>query len=370
MKKRNGFTLLEMMVTMAVFAIVAASAIALFQFHGKSSAASTKRKLARETVTLALMTIQRDIERAGLGLMQQQPLSIFVKRGPPDQLYVSFSDHVSMDLSKGKTWSFFDILSTPGLNKLWWQLSGNQVVLTDVGTWIGTDSTAPPIGALIRQQGTNKPDAADVTFAVAPQSSTQKTKGQCTVTLTLPSPYTANVAPAISYRLIATKTDQDAFAAGQKPELGTLLRNGVPIVGAKQYTDGTGTVKWEKVPFIKVTDFQVRCGFRTTGCDFTRYYSDRTQTACWSPDNGKALGDSGWEADKLRVVEIRIKYILLDKGGGASYPADMKVGGFSIADDNKNTTPKAYGPWALGGDQTITVSPRNIVLGQYLGPPK
>ena len=75
MSKRNGFTILELLVTMAVFAVVAAAALALFQFQAKSSAGSNVRKIGSEAATLALMTIQRDIERAGLGLMQQLPLS-------------------------------------------------------------------------------------------------------------------------------------------------------------------------------------------------------------------------------------------------------------------------------------------------------
>jgi hypothetical protein len=67
--------------------------------------------------------------------------------------------------------------------------------------------------------------------------------------------------------------------------------------------------------------------------------------------------------DRLRVVEVTIKYILLDKGGGAKYPSRITTGGFRLPDDN---TP---GPWALGGAVTITVAPRNSVLAQYLAPP-
>lgn len=371
MKKQNGFTIIELLVTMVVFAIVAGAAVSLFQFQAKSAASSTTRKMAREAVGLALMTIQRDIERAGLGLVQHQPLSITVKNGgagKPDELYLSFSDHVSMDWSKTNPWSFFDALSSPGQNKLWFALSGGtSITLTDVGAWIGTEGTSPPVGAVIRQQGAAKPDAVDLANFVVGQNSTQQKKNQFTATLTMSSGFSGNVAPAVSYKLIASTDDQNAFPSGKRPQLGTLLRNGMPVKGAG--TPIIGAWQGEKPPFVKVTDFQVRCGFRTTSCTFTSYYSDHTQTNCWAPENGKSLGDSGWEVDKLRVIEVTIKYIMKDKAGGAKYPdpnepSGMKVAGFGIAGD------KTYGPWSLGGSQTITVAPRNIVLDQYLGLPK
>jgi hypothetical protein len=145
------------------------------------------------------------------------------------------------------------------------------------------------------------------------------------------------------------------------------LRNGIPVTGAG--IPLIGSREGEKQPVVKVTDFQVRCGFRTTVCNFSKYYEDRS-TACWTPDNGHQLGDTGWEIDKLRVVEVTIKYIVKDKGGGANYPANITVAGFRLPEDDKNMTPPAHGPWALGGSQTITVAPRNVVLGYYLGPPK
>jgi len=371
MKKRNGFTILELMVTMAVFAIVAGAAVSLFQFQSKSSAGANTRKMAGEAVTLALMTIQRDVERAGMGLMNQPPLSLLVTNGgtgKPDELYVSFSEHVSMSLGRDKTYSFFDAGSALGKDKLWFSLSGGSfVTLADVGAWVGTYDTAPPIGALIRQSGTSKPVADILKKFAATQSAAQRQKNQCTMTLTLSGGVSGNAAPAISYKLIASATDQTAYPSGSKPQLGTLMRNGIPLAGGGVPLIGA----WEggKPPFIKVTDFQIRCGFFKTGCDFTQYYTDRTKTQCWTPDNGSALGDLGWEIDKLRAIEVTIKFIVKDKGGGAKYPDPdepygMKLAGFGIADD------KTPGPWALGGAQTITIAPRNVVLGQYLGPPK
>ena len=379
MNKRKGFTILELLVTMAVFAVVAAAAVALFQFQAKSSAGSNVRKLGSEAVTLALMTIQRDIERAGLGLMQQLPLSMAVKdgaSGAPDQLFLSYSDHVNMVLARDKTYSFFDASSSPGMQKLWWSLSGsNSILLQNVGAWIGTDGMAPPIGGVIRQvvaPAPGTPDAVELSnFNVTQDAVVQRPKNQCTVTLTLPSAFSGNVAPAVSYRLITSKTDQSAYPSDRQPQLGTLMRNGIPVTGAG--VPLVGAREGEKQPVVKVTDFQVRCGFRnaTAVCDFAKYYEDRT-TACWTPDNGRQLGDTagGWDVGTLRVVEVTIRYIVKDRGGGAKYPADMTVAGFRLPDDDKNMTPPARGPWALGGAQTITVSPRNIVLGHYLGPPK
>ncbi|MBI4963377.1 MAG: prepilin-type N-terminal cleavage/methylation domain-containing protein [Desulfomonile tiedjei] len=379
MNKRNGFTILELLVTMAVFAIVAAAAIALFQFQTKASAGSNKRKFAGEAVTLALMTIQRDIERAGMGLMKQQPLALMVNDGGtdrPDELYLSYSEHVNMGLARDKTYSFFDLGSAAGQGKLWFTMAGGtSLALADVGAWVGTDGASPPIGGVIRRQGTNKPDTITLkSFKPETQSGTQKSKNQRTVTLEFPAGVGGNVAPAVSYRLIASAADRDAFPIGSKPQLGTLMRNGLPNSGAGLPLIG-GWEGQQPSP-VKVTDFQVRCGFaRGVTCNFAQYYQDKS-TACWAPDSGNALGDLGWEIGNLRVIEVTIKYIVIDRGGGADYPnpagypgpdprrgTGMTIKGFGLVGDS------TYGPWAMGGSQTITVAPRNIVLGQYLGPP-
>jgi prepilin-type N-terminal cleavage/methylation domain-containing protein len=373
MNRRNGFTILELMVTMAVFAVVAAAAVALFQFQSKSSAGSNKRKLASEAVTLAMMTIQRDIERAGMGLMLQQPLSVMVVDGReklidpadkrPDELYLSFSDHVSMTLSRGDDiYRFFDLGSSPGLNKVWFPVGGlSYLEMANVGAWIGTDALQPPIGAIIRQTGTNKPEA--VGLQRFDLTGTQTDKGLCTIRLTPRTSGGGNAAPAVSYTLIANQEDQDAYTGGRAPQLGTLMRNGIP-----QQSGGTpliGAWQGEPMPSVKVTNFQVRCGFsRGTTCNFSAYYTDHSNVQCWTPDNGYSLGDTGYEIGNLRVIEVTINYIVLDKAAGAKYPSQITTEGFRLPSDN---TP---GPWALGGTQTITVAPRNLVLGQYLGPPK
>jgi len=106
---QNGFTILEVLVAFALFAVVAAAAFALFHDQTREGASTALRKIAFESVSHALMAIERDVLNAGLGLRDKPQLAIWVVQGAgsnPAELYLSCSDHLDMALVPTQNWSF------------------------------------------------------------------------------------------------------------------------------------------------------------------------------------------------------------------------------------------------------------------------
>ncbi|MGO9116401.1 MAG: prepilin-type N-terminal cleavage/methylation domain-containing protein [Desulfomonilaceae bacterium] len=70
MKKRvpEGFTVTEMMVAMAVMAVILLIAIAFFRVQSQMSGTATRDRLGRQDITLALTALERDIVQAGYGV--------------------------------------------------------------------------------------------------------------------------------------------------------------------------------------------------------------------------------------------------------------------------------------------------------------
>jgi prepilin-type N-terminal cleavage/methylation domain-containing protein len=367
MKNTKGFTILEVMVAMSIFAIVTGAALALFQFQAKKGAGSAMRKVANEAVATATMQLRRDIARAGMGLLEgKEALSVFVVNGSssaPDKLFLNFSDHLSMDIGMSSG-SFFKIFKASGMSdsatsSAWWQLTGaTQFNMPAISSSI--DGTS--VGGVILDAA---PYYIDDSGGLKAQRS--GTENYATRTHTLNVSWTTpvpggNAAPAIVYSLSLDKPVVSATYPYAFYSWGRLLRNGVPIIGAAD-TEMPTAPGVPKTPVIKVTDFQVRCGFYVTAAkNFADYYTDKSKNTGWTPDKG-VFGDSvnGYTALNLRVIEVAIRYIYKDKGGGNYYPKNISTPGFSIPNDQ---TP---GPWAIGGLYTVTFSPRALVLGRQLG---
>ena len=109
MNEKNGFTILEVMVALAIFSIVAAAAMSFYKFQPREGAISSKKKIAQEAAALALMRLKKDILGAGLGLAEREvgreDLAMFVVDGGgtvPDELYLSSAPYVDLDLTPTK----------------------------------------------------------------------------------------------------------------------------------------------------------------------------------------------------------------------------------------------------------------------------
>ncbi|MFH1116362.1 MAG: prepilin-type N-terminal cleavage/methylation domain-containing protein [Pseudomonadota bacterium] len=365
MNERKGFTLLEVMVSLAIFAIVAAAAMTFYKFQTRESAISSRKKIAQEAAALALMRMKRDIIGAGLGLAEpdlaREDLAIFVSNGSstaPDEIYLSSAPYIDLDLtpteSDGSTprkYSFFPFGSAiPGEDKSWFSVSGGamDLVLSDVRFSVDQRS----LGALIIRNGADrfKSRSNDSGFkveatAAADLTTEQKEAGRHNVTLSWTTAMAGGeeVAPAVRYWL---STAADASAAKPNQNRGTLMRNDVALLGAQSTL--TGFQADTMAPLMKVTDFQVRCLF-----------SDGS----WSPDT-VTFDDSGYGPANLRVVEVSVSYIIRSgrsSSGGYATPDDVKDPKFRIAGDD------TMGRWMIGGTIVVRATPRNIVLTRYLG---
>ncbi len=354
-RNQRGFTLIELMVAFAIFAILLAAMVSFYKFQSSLIAGASKRKTSHEVTTSALAAIKRDIMQAGTGLRgkiatgssmrPQSQMAVYVdyhetsKPQDPDALYVNCTDYLDMSLPQdGFPNSFFSETSIQGQDKIWFDLeSGKKIKTVDkVPAHVGHCSMNSAI--LIPDDGT---DAYVETMMVSPdacadppdRTGVDPTENTKTVTLTFETDNKGSIkryaAPAISYVLSLNDTDVS--------KRGRLLRNGEPMIG--------GVLKAGQIPTVKVTDFKIRCQFRaaaggTTWADLK--YSGTTNTA-----------------DQLLLIEVTLRYLVRDVKGGYATPHDGPPG-FRIEGDTTG------GPWAVGGTRTITVSPRCLVLMQYL----
>ncbi len=365
MNDTRGFTILEVLVGLAIFAIVAAAAMTFYKFQTRESTISSRKKIAQEAATLALMRLKRDIIGAGLGLSEQEvgreDLSLFVSDGSgtaPDEIYLSSAPYVDLDLtpteSDGSTprqYSFFPFGSAkPGEDKSWFTLTGGdtQLVLSNVRFSVDQRS----LGALIVRNGVDRfmSRGNDSGFLVTstPQdelTTEQKQEGRHDVTFSWTSGMSGGeeVAPAIRYWL---NTAQDASDPRPNQNRGTLMRNNVALLGAQSTV--TGFKADALAPLMKVTDFQVRCCFSDGNC---------------SPDT-VTFDDAGYGPADLRIVEVSVSYIIKSgrtSSGGYATPDDVKDPKFRIVGDD------TVGRWMIGGTIVLRATPRNIVLTRYLG---
>jgi prepilin-type N-terminal cleavage/methylation domain-containing protein len=375
MNERNGFTLLEVMVAMAIFAIVAAAAMSFYKFQTRESGVSSRKKIAQEAATLALMRLKKDIIAAGLGLAEtdvgREDLAVFVSDGGgtvPDELYLSSVPYVDLDLAPTKPetgttpqpYAFFTYGSAkPGEGKAWfsqnsggaaanWSMDKKQLVVSDVR--FSVDKRA--LGAIIiRNNGAErfKPSENDsVSITTTPKedlTEEQKETGRHHVTFSWTNDLDsgAEVAPAVRYWL---NTAVDGTGSKQHQNRGTLMRNDVAVAGAQ--ASMSGFTADEYAPLMKVTDFQVRCCFDDGNC---------------SPDSVN-FDDVDHTPKELRYVEVTVRYIIRSgdiSSGGYLTPNDVSDSKFRIAGDNTK------GRCMIGGTIVLRATPRNIVLTKYLG---
>ncbi|MDQ7785235.1 MAG: type II secretion system protein [Desulfomonilaceae bacterium] len=368
MNEKKGFTILEVMVSLAIFSIVAAAAMSFYKFQTRESAVSSRKKIAQEAATLALMRLKKDVIAAGLGvsepLLGREDLALYVLDGggaqAPDELYVSSAPHVDLDLTptrpdgdgtERQPYAFFPYGSAkPGEDKTWFTLAAGakELKMSDVNFSVDQRS----LGALIIRNGADryKSRANDSSFTIsttdeADLSPKQKEKGRHDVTFEWTSGVAGGeeAAPAVRYWL---NTAQDASSARPHQNRGSLMRNDVALVGAQ--TTVAGFKADSLAPLMKVTDFQVRCLF---------------DDGNWSPDS-VTFGDPNYGPANLRYVEVMVRYIIRSGDiatGGYLTPDDVKDPQFRIVGDTTK------GRWMIGGTVVLRATPRNIVLTRYLG---
>ncbi len=352
MRNERGLTLIELMVSFAIFSILLAGTVSFYQFQSKISAGASKRKISHEVATAALAAIRSDIMQAGTGLRgtisqagygtrPQSHMAVFVQYhdafnpNDPDALYLNCTDYLDMSLPPGSSYptSFFSDTSIQGVGKSWFEL--------DSGV---TDAYVEQVHANVAQATMDRaiviPDTPGSAYiesltvapdgtGIDPQKNTQKLKLSFGSTGGAGKRYAA---PSVSYEL--SLLDENPTQRGR------LVRNGETMIG--------GSKNPGEVPIIKVTDFKIRCRFRDPTA------ADGTSWAQLDPMPG-----GSYTVDQLLLIEVTLRYLVRDMQGGYETPNDGPPG-FRIEGD------ATHGPWMVGGTRTITVSPRCLVLMQYL----
>lgn len=341
MRNEKGFTLVELMVAFAVFSMLLTAAVAFYQIQSKAIAGSGKRKTAHEVTTAALTAIRKDIMQAGSGLRGTVPqagggerpmshMAVYVdyhdafSSSSSDKLYLNCTDYLDMSLPPGADYpnSFFVDAASPGIGKTWFELASGEI-----------DAFVDHVHANVNEATMNKaiilpdtPGSAEVAdLALSADGVVDPNTNTQTLKLAFSGTSSKRYAvPAISYEV-----------AGDK-----LLRNGQVMIG--------GSRKSDQVPMVKVTDLKIRCQFKDSGA------MGGVAWAQLDPSPGGV-----YTADKLVLVEVSLRYLVRDVDGGYGTP-DSAPGQYRIAGD------KTRGPWAIGGTRTISVSPRCLVLMQYL----
>jgi prepilin-type N-terminal cleavage/methylation domain-containing protein len=362
MNSTKGFTLLEVLVALAIFSMVAAAAMTFYRYQTKQGAASGRKKIAQETATLSLMRLKRDIVGAGFSLVEAERgnLAAWVVDGAgedPDELLLSSCPYVDLDLaatkpaaaSEPQPYSFFTFGSLKaGQDKAWFELPGGstELVLSDVNRAVDKRS----LGALILSDPANPFLAYDEddkeAFKIQESSTTdQDKKGKHDLKFKWLTGVAADAAPAVRYRLRLAE-DTGPTLKERHQNRGTLLRNEVAIAGAQ--ATPTGFTGDATAPLVKITDFQVRCQFND---------------GQWSPDD-VTFGSSGHGGANLRLIEVTVRYLIRSaqsETGGFGSPDKVNKKGFRIPNDT------TFGPWIVGGTYVMRVAPRNIILFNYLG---
>ncbi|MDQ7784215.1 MAG: prepilin-type N-terminal cleavage/methylation domain-containing protein [Desulfomonilaceae bacterium] len=352
-RNERGLTLIELMVAFAIFAILLAAMVSFYRFQSSVIAGSSKRKTAHEVTTAALASIRSDIMQAGTGLRgtlsqagsgtrSQSHLAVFVqyhdptRPQDPDALYLNSTDYLDMSLPQGTSFpnSFFSDTAVPGIGKSWFEFDPG-----DVEKYV--DNVHANVGPAAMDRAIVIPDAPGQAYLesltvsaynddIDPQKNTQKLK--LTFGSTTGGTVRRYATPAISYRLSLLDTNVN--------ERGRLLRNGETMIG--------GAMQVGQIPSVKVTDFKIRCQFRDLAS------ASGTTWAQLDPNPGGT-----YTADRLLLIEVTVRYLVRDMQGGYATPNDGPSG-FRIEGDT------THGPWMTGGTRTITVSPRCLVLMQYL----
>lgn len=343
MRNEKGFTLVELMVAFAVFAMLLSAAVAFYQVQSRTIAGSSKRKIAHEVTTAALSAIRKDIMQAGTGLRgnvtqagggerELSHLAIFVEyhdaMSPtsPDKLYLNCTDYLDMGLPPGSDYpnSYFVDAASPSIGKTWFELdSGPPPTVRNVHANINNTTMNKAIflpdmpGPASVEDLELRPDGSGIDSITNTQTLELEFQG------TGGKRYAA---PAIFYEL----------------DGGKLKRNGETMVGGVQ-RENSGLV-----PAVKVTDFKIRCLFKDSGT---------VEGVTWA-DLDPTPGGT-YTADQLVLVEVSLRYLVRDVRGAYDTP-DVVPGSYRIEGDYQQ------GPWTIGGTRTIQVNPRCLVLMQYL----
>ena len=349
-KTSEGFTIVEIMVVMAVMAVILLIATAFFRNQTQMSRTSTKDRSGRQGITLALTQLQRDLVQAGYGMpLYSQGALCFGDSNtasnthnnlnPQDPnfnthvygtAWISYGDYIlsSLPVAYPTSWPSLVYNLTPMSNT---DLAGGSFSIpaadnpsTSGGATPLATTYANSIGAIIYWPGAGLfgSNAVNVNFnpPQTPNVKTDAVKGNKMATppsgvvaqFTVPTVPggTFSFTPAVVYN----------FVAGNANTTGYITRNQQTWLGDRS---------------LDILDFQVRALYGATG----------QATQRWAPTNADF---STLTPRDLRYVEIKIVYMILDSDS----TLETRYAQFTAGQINAVT-------------KTLRVSPRTVVLSTY-----
>lgn len=249
MNDSRGFTITELMISVALLGAVIASAASFFIYQSGYGRTSATQKRTRENITLAMNMIRHDILHAGYGVNDRPTLALRLNNQDGDvykNLYVNYGRFLSNEVTSSTVNVFSDYAYFEGDG-------GNSV---SVDGWSGI-SFHPFESNKLMVESNDPLDLVEIQNGVV-----QTDTGQ---NMYAGTAYT----PGISYTYDSTKK--------------ALLRNGEVILGGE--------------PYFSVEDFQIRARFVVGTDDF------------WSPvatDTNKDFEVQ--DITNLRALEITTQY--------------------------------------------------------------
>jgi prepilin-type N-terminal cleavage/methylation domain-containing protein len=348
MNNSKGFTMIEMMVGAAVLLVVLLIATSFFLFQSRYGGQLVKDTGARETVSLALMMIKRDIMHAGEGLAETPELSLWLDdvdtTNPSNlfyrKLYVSYGGYLTAiaasDIPNADYTTSTNEYSIYGTQK-----KKNGPIFGGLGSSVDQFNIKDTLqydiwGILTYDFGTKSratPPAKRFTaFTTTTDSSV--TPPRTTTMFTVPGTSEA-FTPVICYELV-TKNTVSPFPALEDPNYPELRRNGIVIAG------GPKDKNFRLSDSASDFGFRIRCQFITP-----------TGTETWVPATGGTAFPQGQDYANLKLVEVQLRY------------RTKKLHDVYVESPPYSGTWKREEIWTQETVKTINVSPRNLVLAAY-----
>lgn len=155
---RRGFTLVEMLVSMAVFTLVLGMIVPFFMSQSRTLSGQTNRSEAMRNAQFAFSAIDRDLRMAGIGVVDAQPVLVYAN----DRAVTFNADLVERD-SAGVSAVYFDPDAELGTSTI---LPRERRITLPLSTFVYPEST-------YRQRGAGAPlsTAETISFWASPDSS-------------------------------------------------------------------------------------------------------------------------------------------------------------------------------------------------------
>lgn len=331
MRNSKGFTVIEMMVGAAVLLVVLLIATSFFIFQSRYGGQLVRDTGTRETMSLAMMMIKRDVMHAGEGLGDIPELSLWMDDVDSSntyykKLFVSYGRYLTSiaasDVPNPDYTTPSNEYSIYGTQK-----KKNGPIFGGLGSSVDQfnikDTLQFDIWGVLTYNMTTKARGANQFTAFATATDTTVSPPRTTTTFTFPGT-TSAFTPVIAYELVTKDTPSPSPALAD-PEYPELRRNGIAIAGGPKEKNS------------KLTGFRIRCQFISS-----------TGTETWVPTS--SLTFNGQAYLDLRLVEVQVRY------------QTKKIHDVFVKDSGPWERKEIWSPEVA---KTLNISPRNLVLAAY-----